>query len=407
MEGNEIKVLGLKVDNFARVKNLKLWFEDLSPAICVCGKNESGKSSAIGALYSALCGVTPKNPVYNNDGKATITVALGNNGNVEYEVTRVITNSSSKLEVLDVDGNKIASPGKFLNDLIGKVAFDPSTFQKLDNKGRLDILCEAAGIDVAELENRHDKAYKERRKIGVKLKALPKVTHVEKVEPVDTSAINETRRKLEEKRLEAESYLLAQERQAELIIELEEKVRKAREVMDNEYSKFAVDPKSFDAKINECIEKIDNAVEISKQAEAYKRNEEVKAEKKELDALYNEQDSILDRIKLEKERAVKKIGIEELSIGMVSGVLEYDKIAFDSLSQSKKLTVSLDVLTSINSRLKFCVVRDAMYYDDDNFKMICDKLTSRGYTVMFEIVGNPNGKKGFVMVDGEVDSIVQ
>ena len=403
---NEIKVIGLKVSNYARISELQLNFKEMGNVICVCGNNESGKSSAIGALYSALCGVTPKDPVRNGDGKATIQVLLGRDGNVEYEVTRIIKSESSKLEVVGVNGVKVPSPAQFLNDLIGKIAFDPSTFQKLNNEGRLNVLCEVAGVDTADLKKRFDVAYKERRAIGVQLKALPNIKYLDKIEPVDIKKINEKRKELELKKTNAEKYLEEQERLVDYIVDLESKVRAARATMESKYSDFATDPKSFDAKIDDCIKQIDNAVEISKQVEAYKQNESAKEKKAELDALYNVQENILDKIKFEKEKAVEKVGIKGLSIGLISGILEYDKVAFDSLSQSKGLTIALDIITSIHSKLKFCVVKDAMYYDDNNFKMICDKLTAKGYTVMFEIVGNPNGKKGFVMVDGEVDEIV-
>ena len=160
-----MRIIQLQAENIKRLRAV-----DITPAddvILISGKNENGKSSVIDAIWIALQyrAAVKLNPEALRKGqtKGTITLDLG-----DYIVTRRFTESDSTLEVRTPDGNKVTSPQKLLDGMIGDLSFDPWEFaRKTEQEQRImlsDLLFKITGgkLNLADFDARKQEAYDSR-----------------------------------------------------------------------------------------------------------------------------------------------------------------------------------------------------------------------------------------------------
>ena len=168
-----MKIINLKSENFKKIKAI-----DITPTdntVIITGKNGNGKSSVLDSILVALAGKQKDiiKPIRDGEKKAIIELDLG-----DYKVKRTFTEKGTTVEVYN-DTAKFSSPQTMLDNIIGKLSFDPLEFSKKNEKEQRQILMELAGLDFTDLENKRAKLYEERHKIGIEEKALGKYTEEE------------------------------------------------------------------------------------------------------------------------------------------------------------------------------------------------------------------------------------
>lgn len=154
-----LRMLRLKVESFMR-----LIVADISPngeSIVVYGANDQGKTSLLTAIWAALGGAEaePTDPVHDDAKEASIEVTLGQIDLpeliVRYRRAANTTDEDGKpvkgkryLELLKPDGSKFPQAQTTLNELIGKLMFDPLAFMRMKPADQATTLAKVAGIDI-------------------------------------------------------------------------------------------------------------------------------------------------------------------------------------------------------------------------------------------------------------------
>jgi energy-coupling factor transporter ATP-binding protein EcfA2 len=166
----------LKIISFTAENVKKLKVIDITPTkdfITVTGKNGSGKSSVLDAIWYALAGKDniPGKPVRDGAMKARIRLNLG-----EYIVERRFNAESGNttLTVETADGAKYSSPQAILDEIVGQLTFDPLEFARMQPKQQFDMLRRVSkvAIDLDALAKADKDDYEARRDANRDVKML-------------------------------------------------------------------------------------------------------------------------------------------------------------------------------------------------------------------------------------------
>ena len=124
-----MKIVNLKAENFKKIKAVDITPEDNT--VIISGKNGQGKTSLLDSIFTALTGKSRdlKKPIREGEDKATIEVDMG-----DYKVIRTFTEKNNNLKVVNKDGSVWPKPQTMLDDIIGRLSFDPLDFTRKKEK---------------------------------------------------------------------------------------------------------------------------------------------------------------------------------------------------------------------------------------------------------------------------------
>lgn len=153
-----MRILNLKISNFKKLVNVEITPRD--NVIKISGKNGAGKTSVLDAFWCALGGtkVAPAKPVREGAKSATIKIDLGD---ITVE-RRFSANGKSVLFVTNEIGTKVKAPQDVLNNLLGKLSFDPLQFMRLGAKEQVTYLKDIVGLDFSAIDSDREIAYDKR-----------------------------------------------------------------------------------------------------------------------------------------------------------------------------------------------------------------------------------------------------
>src|ERR1035437_7918745 len=167
---DNLRILGLRVDNFLALKAIDLHPDPTSNTVELTGKNGQGKTAILLALQSALGGKRMlidefgepiKEPLRRAATSGRIFIDIGH---LTREVTVEVqfTNDEWKLLVRDAAGKVQSGPQGILNKLYSAVAFDPESFLRQKPSEQVETLRKLVGIDWSELNAQREKAFLDR-----------------------------------------------------------------------------------------------------------------------------------------------------------------------------------------------------------------------------------------------------
>lgn len=161
-----MKIVQLTAQNIKRLKAVSITPE--GNTVVISGRNGQGKSSVLDAIAMALGGkaLCPDMPIRHGQKGAKVSVQL--DGDRPMLVTRTFaSDGGSTLTVTSADGKmKYASPQKLLDDLTGKLMFDPLAFTRMRPLEQLALLKDLVGLDLSDLDERRGALYGERTIAG-------------------------------------------------------------------------------------------------------------------------------------------------------------------------------------------------------------------------------------------------
>ena len=130
-----MKIVSLEAENVKFLKAIRI--ETDGSLVVIGGDNASGKSSILDSIEYAINGATsiPSEPIRKGKKKARIVVDLGN-----IVVTRTFTSKGTNLTVKGKDGAVFGTPQSLLNELVGKLTFDPLEFSRMDVAKQAEVL---------------------------------------------------------------------------------------------------------------------------------------------------------------------------------------------------------------------------------------------------------------------------
>lgn len=138
-----LSLIELKISNFLQVEALCI--ENINGKhVRVTGKNASGKSSTVLALYSALQGFSRKaipDPIHHGAKRANVKLDLG-----QYHVELIITPKGHTLDVTAADGSVIERPHELFAGLLGEYSLDPVAFLNQRPRDQVDDVLAICGV---------------------------------------------------------------------------------------------------------------------------------------------------------------------------------------------------------------------------------------------------------------------
>jgi len=409
---NPLTVVQLTAENFKRIKAIRI--TPTGPVVPLTGRNAQGKSSVLDALWTALCGgdasrSTPM-PVRVGEKFAKVEVDLG-----DLVVTRKWSVSRTVLEVASKDGLLYRSPQSVLDELVGRLSFDPLAFTRLSAKDQRDQLAGALGLDICTLDTNRRKAYELRTDLNRSLKqdcALldslgasgERIDQDEALSEAvllrqDVAKAREaviTRERLEREKAAVQKALAASQaevaRLAELLAEIDETLEGCQHAQPQ---------------LDELTTRLDAAEERLSDARAYSAvaNQRSKLEESVADLKRRsaEQTAAIEKIDRDKAELLADADMPVDGLGFDDDGVTLNGVPFGQASAAEKLRVSMAVAMAANPTVRVVAIRDGSLMDPDTKAEVERLATEAGFQVWIEDVASEHPAR-VVIEDGEVVS---
>ncbi len=434
------KVLGLKVANLRNIDLVEVDFKGKG-FVEVTGKNGSGKSTMLDAIFAAILGTKHFGRgfdgwriVQTDKEKALIKVTIGNKDR-QIEVRRSITvqkdeegkpdSTGGSLTIVDSDGEKLGQ--EFLDRLLSEFTVDPLAFTRKAPKEQVELLKRMAGIDTESIEALIRKAREERlvanRMVTASKAKVPAPT--DPCDRIDTQKLREEKESIIEKNeatrkeIEARKSLLstAEDRKAKAKEEQEEIDRllaqveehKRRKSLFEEAARKAEEEANFEVEAIQSTEAIDallaDANRINAKADAYDSYIQASKEWEEAKKEAKKWDDELDRLTQVKTRMIteSKLPFKNLTFDDEVGIL-VDGIPFTQKSTAEQIRMSTRIGMEMDPELRVICIRDGSMLDEDSFWVIHELAERHDYQVLVESVGEKQGEDQIVLRAGHVIS---
>lgn len=394
-----MRIVKLEVSNFKRLSALTI--VPKGSRVTLAGKNGAGKSSTIDAIESVLGGgkAIPPEPVRRGARKAYIIADLG-----DLVVERTFSSKGTSLVVRDKDGTTRSSPQKILDELIGKLCFDPLSFARAKPADQDRMLKEMLGLDFTELDADRQALYDERTRLNRKLRddealynAMPEHPGV----PDTEISVAEVAKKLDaarehnHAREQAEGAVARQEADVAAadaeIARLEAQLKAAKEKRDREFETLATLRESLRtmASATDTAE-LEATRDTAEQTNAKVRANQARAAAlKALRALEQKRDDTTAAIAAidEKKQAalaaadfpVPGLGFDELGPTL-------NGVPLEQASQAEKVKLSCVIGLKLNPTLKVLLIREGVYLDDDSLVFLEQLAEEHDAQIWIELV---------------------
>ncbi|MGQ5692081.1 AAA family ATPase [Rhodococcus erythropolis] len=411
-----LRVVKLEVERFKRIRAVEITPDPNSSTVTIAGRNAQGKSSVIDAIWAALSGAaavkgtSTTRPIRDGENSARVTVDLG-----DIVVTRTWSGEKAALKVESKDGAKYSSPQRMLDEMVGRLSFDPLAFASLpakDQQSELLGLVELS-FDPAVLAGQRKSAFDERTDVGRTVKQLkgqldgfPEIGDDVPDEPVSVAALVaelDTARELEvsievaNDEIATARNILAETDRA--ISELREKENRWLEKLEETKARLAALPDRVD--IEPIRSRIDNAETINA---GVRRKQERQQVLDRLEDWREKQDALTARIAdLDKTREAGLAAAEfpVPGLGFDEDGVTLDGVPFAQASAAEQLRVSVAMAMALNPKVRIIRITDGSLLDSENLALIEEMAGANGFQVWIERV-DESGAVGVVIEDGEV-----
>jgi len=422
------RITKLEISNFKRVKAVSIE-PDGRPVIQVRGRNGQGKSSCLDAIAAALGGekLAPKEPVRRGTDGAVVRVELDDGTIVERRWTAA---GGSSLKLTNKEGLIYKKPQGRLDDLIGRLSFDPLAFLRLAPKEQAETLRKLAGVDFSLLDSKRQEAYDARTVVHRQVAQLrARLAAAPAVEAPDA--------------LQSSADLLAEHQRRSEQLTANNLKRSDLQRAKDVFARRKGEMEAAAAAMTRARLALDAAVEAHQVAEqqledaraagvALKASVEqlVDPDLEELPRKLRELEAVNDRVRVRQMRAglagelaaaeaeAKKLddaiaGIDEQKAEALQGAkLPIEGLAFDEAgvrfggclleqaSQAEQIRVSVAMGAALNPKLRATLVRDGSLLDAGSLELLRAEAERADLQVWLETVSTEGD--GFVIEEGEV-----
>jgi len=409
-----MRIIELKAENFKRLLAVEIKPGD--GLVQITGRNQQGKSSILDAVFAAFGGgeAIPGKPVRRGAAKAEIYVDVG-----DIRVTRRFTEKGTTLYVENRDGLRYTSPQAILDELVGKLTFDPLDFCRMKERDQAQTLRDLAGLDTAQLDAKHAELYAKRTEANRRAKdaaALVRAMPHHVGAPAELVSTTELVRKYREARDinkatqaandDVERAESSRKQQAEQVANIEARLVAAKACLrEREDALQAAKAAAADRRVIDLAQieaEIEQAGETNKLVTANaKRDEAIAAARKlseEADALTKE----LDAVAANKAAmlAAAQMPIDGLAVD--GGTVTYQGIPLSQASSAEKIRISLAISAALNPKLRVVMIRDGSLLDDESLAEVAAWAEANDMQVLCERVANGAEAVGIVIEDGQV-----
>lgn len=404
-----MRITELQAENVKRLKAV-----DITPnehLQIIGGRNAQGKSSVLDAVALALTGKDAKKlnprPLRDGEKKGLVSLNLG-----EYVVTRTFTaNGGGTLTVSAANGARFTSPQKVLDELMGRLSFDPQEFIGLSAKEQADALLDLVdlNIDLDEVDARIAKLGEERLLERRYIKSIgdPKLiddsTPMEEQSPTTLldmiRSAHDQNQEIFLSRSEAEA---TQQKIAGIVSQIEAlqaQLTEARDLLDkqDESIRELGDPRDTSELEAQLANIEESNARIRSNREAIAHNEELREHQSSYSALQRQ----IDALRESKDKALAEAKFPIDGLGFDDSGVTYQGVPFSQASSMEQLRVSLAIAMASNPKLRVIRIKDGSLLDDDALSLVEKTAEDNDYQVLMERVGSTD-PGAIIIEDGQV-----
>jgi recombinational DNA repair ATPase RecF len=401
-----MKIIELRAENVKRLKAIEINPDEFFQVIG--GRNSQGKTSVIDAIWLAFSGKSASQeidkPIRHGEDHAFVELNLG-----DLIVTRTWKGDTSTLKVEAAGGAKYPAPQEMLNKLLGKLAFDPLEFTRLEPKMQREALLAIAPleIDLKELEAKRAQAYLDRTDIGRVVNALEgQLQGLGKSEeaPKDAISVAELVKQFTDAQELENNYNKAVENRNYLIArksELEQELKETTEKIQAQLKRLDDMPPLVD--LESLRSEIDNAEETNNKVRRNQQRAEVAGKLKSASEERETKSSIIQALENDKTMALAKAKFPVEGLSFTDEGVTFNDIPFGQLSDSEKIRISLLMGMALNPDIRVIIVREGSLLDSDNMALVSQMAHDKDYQIFIERVGNAD-ESAIIIEDGLVQA---
>lgn len=412
-----MKIVQLKAENIKKLRAVEITPD--GNVVKISGRNAQGKTSTLDSIWWALGGekAIQGHPIRDGEDKARITLDLG-----DIVVERRFTQKGSTLTVSNKDGAKFSSPQKMLDDLVGRLTFDPLAFMRMEPKKQAETLRDLAGLDFTQLDSERKETFDERTLVNRQAKDLkaqldavvvPEGAPEQEVDVAELAAQlsrgNEYNRSIDDERAELNRQQAKLEQVEGLIAQLRRELDDAEHARDDlridiNNRKVALESKQ-PVDLSGIQSQIENAKAINDAARARQDRQQLSSRYQKATA---EADRLTERLKeidTAKADMIRSANLPVPGLGFdEDGNITFNGVPLDQASGAEQLRVSVAMAMSLNPKLRVLRITDASLLDSTSWKVIEELASDGDYQVWAECV-DESGKVGIYIEDGQVAAV--
>lgn len=436
-----MKILRLTSKNVKRLRAVEIAPD--GNVVVIGGRNAQGKTSVLDSILYALGGkeVACREPVRRGAERAEVRCDLG-----DLIVTRTFTaTGGGNLTVENKEGERLGSPQRKLDDLVGRLSFDPLAFSRMDSKSQAETLRSLVGLDFATLDGQRAALFEARTEVNREGKALrarfdaipavepdtpeTEVSSAEVLKELDAAqalnAIHATERQYvadaENGLKNAETALRVATSQADQTREeiarlqrrlAQEEAATARAKKDCDDARYTTEESRRKAATLVDIDLAPIKARLASNDDTNRKVREKRARatlEKDLEDKRAESAALtaeIEAIDARKQEAVAsaKFPVEGLGFDFADGGVTFGGLPFDQASSAEQLRVSVAIGLALNPTLRVLLIRDGSLLDEFSLAMIAEmaekhdgqlwieQVSADGATVVIEdgsVVGAP------------------
>lgn len=371
--------------------------------VVLSGRNGQGKTTVLDCIEYAIGGkdVICAEPVRRGEDSAEIVCDLGD----LVVRRRFVAGGGTSVEVTDKNGLRFPSPQKVLDELYGRLSFDPLAFARQVPKQQMETLRGLLGLDFSESDRRQDALFDERTLVNrelkaaeARLKALPELpnTPATLVSAADLVA--------EIQRAQARNAEVAKKRDRLTAIETRAKALQAElEALGEEWKRISaedlatIDTAPLTQRLGE-VEQINNRVRQNAQRAEVAREVEAKS------ARSDELTKQIDAVKASKAERIAAAKMPVPGLGFGESGVTLNGLPLQQASAAEQLRVSVAIGIAMNPRLRVLLIRDASLLDHDSMRLVAEMARDAGAQLWLEVVHDA-GIPSVVIEDGMVKEV--
>jgi predicted ATPase len=440
-----MKIVQLLVENFKKVRVVEIRPD--GKVIQLTGRNGQGKTSVLDALWFGLRGTKAlpanKNSVVRR-GSERAKVKVGTE---DFVITRTIGSNSTAptLEIEMLNGKKRdRTPQDFLDELFGKLTFDPQEFATMTPAEQVEELKKTAKVDLdfEAIAEENAKDYDERLAVGREIKTLEGQLTAFQVldglpkEKLDEQAILDKLNQAGEANKRAQEVFQAKQelgaeaarkgiarqngltfidqskekieslkKQLELAKQALEVAREDQKRLEAEHKAaeqvFQAAPAGEPIDVGALTTELQSAQRTNRAIDTRNQWEKVRAQleaKRQQSAQINRQ---MEAREEKKTAALAKAKMPVEGLTFDERGVKFNGIPLENLGEGEQLRVAAEIGMAANPKLRILCIRRGEALDEEGLKMLAELAAARDFQLWITKVDS-SGKVGVVLEDGMV-----
>jgi len=410
-----LHIVRLEAKNVKRLKAVRITPE--GNIVPITGRNGAGKSSVLDSIEMAMAGKSaqPAEPVRRGAKKASVVLDLG-----DLVVKRTWTaGGGTNLTVESANGAKFPSPQKMLDELVGRLTFDPVAFREMKPAERVATLKDVAGLTdlYAKLDAKRQQAYDERRDVNRDVKALEaQVAGLADVdapdEEVNLATLTDRHRAATDQirvndklRQEAEQWTKAIGSADKRVKEMEAQLQEAKtHLADMETKAVAANKKARELK-DPDLDAIAAELRGAEATNALVRQKHERATKAttlaDLQAHAMTLTEQIEQIDIQKQGALADAELPVDGLGFGDEDVTLNGLPFEQASSAEALRASVAIGAALNPKFRAMRIEHGNLLDRESRKLLAKLATEQDLQLWIEFATDGENV-GIVIEDGEV-----